>query len=143
MLAFQMGRYCQTQLAGRFDAMKGFNVGIGYVDGRAATTGARDEVAAQAAVNIDGNRTDATQKFWTEPVNYPAEFIFTGIAPEGVCGFLFDSDPEPRTWLDLAVEKQVKLEMKTRMYVSPAPDDYSDGYIRILLDRLMPHKKTA
>ena len=140
---FLLGRYCQTQLAAGFAADVGFHVGIGEVDGRAGVPGPRVGAVASTYTTLEGERHDATQKLEGGGGDDMPQFIFTGLAPEGVSGFLFDSDLEPRTWLDLAVEKQVKLEVTTRMEATGASDDYSDGYIRILLDRLLPHKKTA
>uniref|UniRef100_A0A6H2A2J9 Uncharacterized protein n=1 Tax=viral metagenome TaxID=1070528 RepID=A0A6H2A2J9_9ZZZZ len=134
MLHFQQKAYVRTSLAAGFDADKGFFVGIGYINGRAGVPGPREGSAASTYTTIEGNRTDATQKLEGGGGDDMPELMFQGICPENVMGFVFDNDPNPRTWLDLGVEKQVELEIKTRDHA-----DADAGTNYIILERLLPH----
>jgi hypothetical protein len=59
--------------------------------------------------------------------------MFQGICPENHVGWLFDADPNPRTWLDLAVEKQVECNVTCRDHA-----DADDATNYIILERLLP-----
>ena len=134
ILHFLSKGYVRTSLAAGFNADVGFFNGIGYVNGRAAVAGPRDGAVAATFPTIEGNRTDATQKLEGGGDDEMPEMLFQGICPENVMGFVFDHDPNPRTWLDLALEKQVELEIKTRDHA-----DADSGTNYIILERLLPH----
>lgn len=128
------GSYVQTACAAGFNADVGFNIGIGYVNGRAGVPGPRSGSPATTYTSIEGNRTDQWQKLEGGGGDDMPELMFHGICPEAVYGFHFDTDPDPRTWLDLGAEKQVQLDVKTRDAA------YAAGAVnRIILERLLPH----
>lgn len=133
IMAFQHGHLCRTSLAAGYVADVGFKVGIGYVNGRAGVPGPRNNAAAVTQTSLEGNRTDLTQKLEGGGEDDMPELMFQGICPESHVGFLFDADPEPRTWLDLGLEKQVELEVLCREH-----DDADDATNYILLERLLP-----
>lgn len=133
IMAFENGPLCRTALAAGFDADIGFKIGIGYVNGRAGVAGPRSGSAGTTFPSLEGNRTDNTQKFEAGSGDDMPELMFQGICPENHLGFLFDKDPNPRTWLDLGLEKQVEVKIKCREH-----DDADDATNYVLLERLLP-----
>ena len=133
MMTFQHGHLVNTSLAAGYNADIGFKVGIGYVNARAGVPGDTEGAAASTYTTLQGGRTDTTQKLEGGGDDDMPEFMFRGICPENTLGFLFDSDPNPRTWLDLGLEKQVELKVTTRDH-----DDADDATNYVLLERLLP-----
>jgi len=133
IMAFEHGHLCRTSLAAGYNADVGFKVGIGYVNGRSGVSGPRSGSAGTTFPSLEGNRTDNTQKLEAGGDDDMPEMQFTGICPENHVGFLFDKDPNPRSWLDLGLEKQVELKVKTRDHA-----DADAGTNYILLERLLP-----
>lgn len=133
IMAFQHGHLCRTALAAGYNADIGFKVGIGYINGRAGVPGPRGGSAASTYTSLEGNRTDLTQKLEGGGDDDMPEMMFQGICPEAHVGFLFDTDPHPRSWLDLGLEQQVELRVKTRDHA-----DADAGTNYILLERLLP-----
>lgn len=133
VMAFKHGPLCRAALAAGYNADIGFKIGIGYVNGRAGVAGPRDGAVAATFPSLEGNRTDNTQKLEGGGDDEMPEFLFQGICPENHVGFLFDADPNPRTWLDLGLEKQVELKVKCRDHA-----DADDATNYILLERLLP-----
>lgn len=138
VLHFLQGNLVRTSCAAGFNADVGFAVGIGYVNGRSGVSGPRGGSAGTTFPSLEGNRTDTTQKLEGGGGDDMPELMFQGICPENTFGFVFDQDPRPQTWLDLAVEKQVELEIKTRDHA-----DADAGTNYIILERLLPHGKGA
>lgn len=135
IMAFQVGPLCRTALAAGYNADVGFKIGIGYVNGRAGVPGPRGGSAASTYTSLEGNRTDNTQKLEGGGDDDMPELMFQGICPENHVGFLFDKDMDPRTWLDLGIEKQVELNVTCRDHA-----DADDATDYILLERLLPQE---
>lgn len=138
MAHFQKGAYVETRMMAGFGADVGFFTGVGYQFAPMAGQGGTGSDVATTFTTIEAGRTDATAKFETNVSAEEAPVTCMGICPENVMGFLFDHDPNPRTWLDLGLEKQVELDITTRNHASA--DAGTNG---ILLERLMPHGKGA
>lgn len=138
LMAFQHGPLCRTALAAGYSADVGFKIGIGYVNGRAGIAGPRDGAVAATFPTLEGNRTDNTQKLEGGGDDEMPEMMFQGICPENTLGFLFDSSPDPRSWLDLGLEKQVELKVTCRDHA-----DADDATNYILLERLLPQGQGA
>ncbi|NVM22451.1 MAG: hypothetical protein HWN68_11805 [Desulfobacterales bacterium] len=116
-------------------ADKGFNVGLGYVQSMAGLAGSDDGAASAVIPTVQRDRSSRTQKPETYEANNPYAWLAIGLAPEGVVLIPFDYLPDPTTWLDPAVQKDVDLEIHTR----DMGDNYAevtDGINRVILDRL-------
>lgn len=138
MAHFQKGAYVETQMVAGFVADVGFFTGVGYHFGPVAGQSTNSGAVATTFTTIEAGRTDATAKLETNCSAEPPPVWARGICPENCMAFLFDHDPNPATWLDLAGEKQVQLDILTRDHA-----DADAGTNSILVERLLPHGKGA
>lgn len=107
-------------------------VGLGYVLSMAGIAGAQGGSGATTIPTIEGRRTDGTQKPETYEGDILIECIARGLAPENVAVFRFDHPDQPESYLDVAANKAVELDIHTRNSSSAA-----SGTINVVLDRLV------
>jgi len=113
------------------DADYGKYVGLGYVLSVAGIAGTQDGGGAATIPTIEGRKNDGTQKPETYEADTLIECIVRGLAPENTVMFRFDRPDEPPSYLDVAANKAVELDIHTRNASSAA-----DGTINVVLDRL-------
>jgi hypothetical protein len=110
----------------------GYKVGLGYVLGGAWGSGSADGSGSSTVPTLEAGRTSFTQKPETYEADSPIQAIFKGLAPENCVIFRFDDPDDPESYLDVAGNATVKLDVHTRDSSSAA-----DGTIRVILDRLI------
>ena len=111
----------------------GVRIGMGYCLGGGFGPGTQDGAVAGTIATMEGRCTNNTQKAETYEADTLIEGIWRGLCPENCVVFPFDQNNEPETWLDLAREKTVELNIHTRNQASAA-----DGTNKVILDRLVP-----
>jgi len=114
------------------DADYGKYVGLGYVLSMAGIAGTQDGAVASAPPTIEGRRTDGTQKPEAYEADTLIECIARGLAPENMAVFRFDQPDDRGSYLDVAANRAVQLDVHTRNASSAA-----DGEINVVLDRLV------
>jgi hypothetical protein len=101
-------------------ADKGFDVGLGYVIGRAIGSGSSDGAGSATIPTWEGGKTENTQKGETYEADSPIDAIVLGQAPFNSAWLQFDQDPDPASWLDPKARATVTLDIFTRDAASVA-----------------------
>lgn len=113
-------------------ADKGFDMGIGYVNGVSASAGTASGAVATVIPTVEGGRTDFTQKAEAYTADQPIEMIAKGECYHNTLVVFDAHDPSPENWLDPKVDETVQLNIHTRDSSSAA-----SGTISVILDRLV------
>ena len=113
---------------------KGLDAGLGYMFASVEAALAHGSADQTEPTTVYGKDDDYTKSIVTREADISNMFMGVGLAPFNTVAFKFDQDEDPSTWLDLAANATVDLEVHTR-----SGSSYADGDAKVVIDRFIPY----